>query len=49
MAAKSIDELVELARAEGIDLSDKQLQDIAGGSSWYCASVCPSNCGLDGV
>ena len=33
-ACKSADELVELAKAEGVDLSEEQLEAISGGS-WY--------------
>ena len=39
----STDELVELAKAEGVELTDDALDSIAGGSNWNCASVCPSN------
>ena len=35
-ACKSPDELVELAKAEGMELTDEQLESIAGGDSeWY--------------
>lgn len=45
-ACKTADELVELAREEGVELSDEQLDSIAGGA-WemnkclnkYCRSV----------
>ena len=43
-ACKTGEELIELAESEGFDLSEEQLKAISGGSSWYCASVCPSNC-----
>ena len=42
-ACKSTDELVELAKSEGIELSDEQLNSIAGGDSWadyFCDSYC---------
>ena len=39
-ACESAEELVALAAAEGIELSDDQLNAIAGGS-WY--SVCNDN------
>ena len=49
-ACASADELVELARQEGIDLSNEQLQAISGGSGWFscdsdsCTSnKCPNN------
>lgn len=31
---KTVDEIIELAKEEGVDLSDEQLDAIAGGSSW---------------
>ena len=34
-AANSIDELVALAKEEGMELSDEQLESLAGGSEWY--------------
>ena len=35
-SAKTADELVELAKAEGVELTDEQLEVIAGGESeWY--------------
>ena len=41
-AAKSADELVELAKAEGIELTDGQLEAIAGGEDWRsCESFSP--------
>ena len=33
-ACKSSDELIELAKSEGVQLTDEQLDAIAGGS-WY--------------
>ena len=41
-ACKTIEELEELARAEGIELSDEQLAGIAGG-------ICRSDCTLHGA
>lgn len=40
-ACSSTEELIELAKAEGAELSDEELDGLAGGSDWYCASVCP--------
>ena len=34
-ACKSTDELVELAKTEGIELSEEQLEALAGGKAWY--------------
>ena len=36
--AKTAQELAELVRTQGIDLSDEDLQAISGGSDWYDAS-----------
>ena len=33
-ACKDADELVELAKSEGIELTDEQLEGVAGGKSW---------------
>lgn len=46
-ACKTPEELISLAKAEGVELSDEQLEAMSGGSDWYCASVCPSNCNFD--
>ena len=35
-ACKTADELVELAKSEGIELTDEQLDAISGGSDWSC-------------
>jgi hypothetical protein len=42
-ACTSTDELLELAKAEGVELTDEALDMVSGGSDWYCASVCPQN------
>ena len=36
-SAKSAQELAELARTQGIDLTDEDLQAFSGGSEWYDA------------
>ena len=43
-ACKTAEELVALAEAEGVELSDEQLQSIAGGDSFWCptATSCPN-------
>ena len=43
-ACKTAEELVELAKAEGVELSDEQLEGIAGGDSFWCptATSCPN-------
>ena len=42
-ACKTTAELVELAKSSGVELSDEQLENIAGGS-WNCAGYCSDNC-----
>ena len=44
MACKSAEELVELAKSEGVELSEEQLDSIAGGDSFWCptATSCPN-------
>ena len=44
MACKTTDELIALAKAEGVELSDEQLNSIAGGDSFWCptATSCPN-------
>lgn len=39
-AAKSSEELVELAKTEGIELSDEQLEALSGGDSIWTDYVC---------
>jgi hypothetical protein len=43
-ACKTTDELVALAKAEGVELSEEQLESIAGGDSFWCptATSCPN-------
>ena len=33
---KSAEELMELAKTEGIELTDEQLDAISGGYDWFC-------------
>ena len=40
-ACKTIEELIELAKVEGVNLTDEQLRAISGGS-WY--DLCLSDC-----
>ena len=41
-SAKTADELVELAKAEGVELTDDQLEAIAGGEDWRsCEAFSP--------
>ena len=39
---KTPEEMLELAREEGYELSDAELSGIAGGLDWDCATDCPS-------
>ncbi|MDO4400935.1 MAG: hypothetical protein Q4D27_08315 [Coriobacteriia bacterium] len=34
-ACTSTEELVELAKKEGVELTDKMLEEIAGGKNWF--------------
>ena len=43
-ACKTIEEIVELAKEEGIELSDAQLEEVAGGASW--TDLCTKLCGI---
>ena len=40
-SAKSFEELVALAKEEGLELSDEQIEAISGGDEWY--SLCEDN------
>ena len=45
-ACTSAEELIALAKTEGLELTDEQLEGIAGGDEWYnCTSFdCNDNC-----
>lgn len=46
-ACASADELIELAKAEGIELSDELLDSVAGGDSWSLPEGCSDDyCGM---
>ena len=48
LACKTPDELLELAKEEGYDLTEEQLQSVSGGSWGDCSGYvdyCPKNCG----
>ena len=36
LACKTADEIVSLAKEEGVELSEEQLEAIAGGNAWDC-------------
>ena len=41
-ACKTTEELVALAKAEGVELTDDQLAAASGGGEWYeCGGFCP--------
>ena len=44
LACKSTDELFELAKSEGIELSDEQIAAISGGQSWGCDTYVYHEC-----
>lgn len=41
-ACTSAEELIALAQAEGVDLTDEQLDAVSGGKDW---DDCPLDCG----
>lgn len=43
-ACESLNELLELARAEGVELSEEQLDAISGGTDW--TDLCTVLCGI---
>ena len=44
-SAKSLAELVELAKEDGVELTDEQLESLAGGGAWLgkCEIYCPDH------
>ena len=43
-SVKTADELIELAKEEGVELTDEQVERISGGGLWNHPSSCPA-CG----
>ena len=39
----SAEQLVALAREEGVELTDEQLDAVSGGGDWYCGADCSEN------
>ena len=46
--AKSPEEILEMAKAEGYDLTDEEIENISGGSFWVTEYYCPM-CGSHDV
>ncbi len=43
-ACKTPEELLALAKEEGVELTEEQLEAVAGGRAWYCPLDCqPDN------
>lgn len=42
-ACKTPEDILELARSEGYELSEEELTAISGGVSWSCISDCPDH------
>jgi hypothetical protein len=42
-ACKTAEDLLALAKEEGYDLSESELEGIAGGVSWSCIGDCPQH------
>lgn len=42
-SCKTADELIALAEAEGVELSDAELDSIAGGKEWYEWTPCDAD------
>lgn len=42
-ACKTPEDIIALAREEGYNLSEDELEAISGGVSWDCISDCPSH------
>ena len=43
-AAKTPEDILAIAKEEGFELTDAQLEAVSGGESWYCeeAGPCPN-------
>ena len=44
IACKTSEELLELAKSEGIELNDEQIAAISGGQSWHCDTYVYHEC-----
>ena len=45
---KTADELLELANAEGVELTDEQIEQVSGGRMWNHPGSCPA-CGKENI
>lgn len=43
-SCSSPEELLALAKELGYELSDKELEQVAGGGSWPCSDECVNDC-----
>lgn len=48
-SCKSAEEIFELAKTEGIELTDEQMDAISGGSKWGGWACSENSCGEDSV
>lgn len=45
LACESTEELLEFAKSEGFELTDEQLESVAGGmKNWFCSKDEPGSC-----
>ncbi len=42
-ACKTPEDIIKLAKEEGYELSEDELESISGGPSWDCISDCPDH------
>ena len=47
-ACQTTNDLLELASAEGVELTDEQIEQISGGGAWNHPSCCPA-CGKGNI
>ena len=51
LACKTAQELLELAKSEGMELTSEQLDSVSGGTIWYSCDPeeCATYCARDGL
>ena len=42
-SCQTVEELVQLAKEQGVEMSDEALESVAGGIDWSCGNLCFSN------